>query len=134
MKTGLLVVLAALALVTTGFSGGWHGDGGGWHGGGGWRGGGWSGGGWRGAATTAVAASTPQGIIDGTAAGAGGEAVGTRGGFFRCLSLIRITEGTTVQAMDTAGDMVTVTGTDTDMDDPQTVTITITKRSELLGI
>lgn len=32
MKTGFLAVLAALALVTTGFSGGWHGHGG-WHGG-----------------------------------------------------------------------------------------------------
>jgi|HubBroStandDraft_6_1064221.scaffolds.fasta_scaffold354774_1 hypothetical protein len=33
MKTGFLAVVAALALVTTGFSGGWHGNGGGWHGG-----------------------------------------------------------------------------------------------------
>jgi hypothetical protein len=32
MKTGFLAVLVALALVTTGFSGGWHGKGG-WHGG-----------------------------------------------------------------------------------------------------
>jgi hypothetical protein len=39
-----------------------------------------------------------------------------------------------VQAMDTAQDIVMVTGTDTDKDDLQTVTITITKRSELLGI
>jgi hypothetical protein len=72
----------------------------------------------------------------GTAAGAGGEAAGIRGGSsrFQCLTHIRITEGTTVQAMDTARDMVMVTGTDTDMDDPQTVTITITKRSELLSI
>jgi hypothetical protein len=40
MKTGFLAVLAALALVTTGFSGGWHGHGG-WHGGyrGGYHGG-----------------------------------------------------------------------------------------------
>ena len=34
MKTGFLAVLAALALVTTGFSGGWHGGyRGGYHGG-----------------------------------------------------------------------------------------------------
>jgi hypothetical protein len=32
MKTGFLAVLGALALVTTGFSGGWNGHGG-WHGG-----------------------------------------------------------------------------------------------------
>ena len=44
MKTGLLAVLAAFALVATGFSGGWRGGGGGWHGGGGWRGGGFRGG------------------------------------------------------------------------------------------
>ena len=52
----------------------------------------------------------------------------------RLAARIHITEGTMVQAMDSARDMVTVTGTDTDMDDPPTVTITITKRSELLGI
>ena len=33
MKTGFLAVVVALALATTGFSGGWHGNGGGWHGG-----------------------------------------------------------------------------------------------------
>jgi hypothetical protein len=86
--------------------------------------------------TTAVAATGMQATIDGTAAGVGGEAGGTRGGSFQfqCLTRIHITEGTTVQAMDTARDIVMVTGTDTDMDDLQTVTITITKRSELLGI
>ena len=48
--------------------------------------------GWRMAVeadTTAVAGTGMQATIDGTAAGAGGEAVGTRGGSFRfqCLTL-----------------------------------------------
>jgi hypothetical protein len=64
--------------------------------------------------TTAVAGIGMRGITDGTAAGAGGEAVGIRGGSFRfqCLTHIRITEVTTVQAMGMDMDQVTVTDTE----------------------
>ena len=69
--------------------------------------------------TTAVAGIGMPGIIDGTAAGVGGEVVGTRGGFFRfrCLTLIHITEGTTVQGMGTGMGMDRVTVTDTESSD-----------------
>ena len=42
------------------------------------------------AAITAVASSTPQDIIAGTADGAGGAVAGTRGGCFQSLTLIHI--------------------------------------------
>ena len=126
MKTGLLAVLAALALVTTGFSGGWHGGGGwtamdgggGWHGGGGWRGGGFRGG-YYGRGTTAVAGTGMLATIDGTAVGAGGAAVTTRGGYFRFHGLTRITVITDQvtgmgMAQDTDTGMDRVTATDTE--------------------
>jgi hypothetical protein len=61
--------------------------------------------------TTAVDGTGTQDTIAGTAVGAGGAVVGTRGGLFRCLTLIRITEGTVmVQVMGTG------TEEDTDLD------------------
>jgi L-asparagine transporter-like permease len=71
--------------------------------------------------TTAVVGTGMLATIDGTEAGVGGAAVGTRGGFFRYryLTLIRITAAdTTVQDMDmdrvmgTGMDRVTVTDTE----------------------
>jgi hypothetical protein len=66
--------------------------------------------------TTAVAGTGMLATIAGTAVGVGGAVVGTRGGCFRCLTLIHITEGTTVQAMGMARvtDMARVTVTDTE--------------------
>jgi hypothetical protein len=70
--------------------------------------------------TTAVVGTGMPGTIDGTAAGVGGAAVGIRGGSFRyrCLFLIRITGGITVQdmgmGMGMGMGMDRVTGTDTD--------------------
>jgi len=60
---------------------------------------------------TAVVGTGMLATIAGTAVGAGGEAVGIRGGFFRfqSLTLIRITGGTTVQAMGMDRDTVTDT-------------------------
>jgi hypothetical protein len=68
--------------------------------------------GMAGFAATAVVASTPQGIIDGTAAGVGGAVAGIRGGSFRFQCLTRTTADITVQAMDTDMDRVTVTDTE----------------------
>jgi hypothetical protein len=83
--------------------------------------------------TTAVAGTGMLDTIAGTADGAGGAVGGTRGGLFRCHSLIHITAGTTDPAMgmDTDQDMgmdtARVTGTGTDVDDPNSIQITITK-------
>ena len=73
--------------------------------------------------TTAVDGTGTQDTIAGTAVGAGGAVVGTRGGLFRCLTLIRITEVTdmgrdmaTVQATVMVQVMGTGTEEDTDLD------------------
>ena len=63
------------------------------------------------AATTAVAGTGMLATIDGTAAGAGGAAVTTRGGYFRFLGLTPITV-ITDQDTDTGMDQGTDTGTD----------------------
>ena len=95
MKTGFLAVLAALALVTTGYSGGWHGGGGGWHG----NGGGWHGGSLPRRVLRTPITITPD-IIDLTAVGVGLPVDTIRGGCFRCRCPTRITD-ITVPVMDT---------------------------------
>ena len=71
------------------------------------------------AVTTAVAGTGMLATIDGTAAGAGGAAVTTRGGYFRFHGLTRITVITDQvtgmgMAQDTDTGMDRVTATDTD--------------------
>jgi hypothetical protein len=61
------------------------------------------------AASTAVAGTGMLATIDGTAAGAGGAAVGIRGGCFRFHGLTRIT---VITDQDTGMDQGTATGTD----------------------
>ena len=65
------------------------------------------------AVTTAVAGTGMLATIDGTAAGAGGAAAITRGGYFRFHGLTRITV-ITDQGTDTGMDRATATATDTD--------------------
>jgi hypothetical protein len=101
MKTVFLAVLAALALVTTGYSGGWHGGGGE---------------GSTGAGITDTDSTAPD-IIDSTGVGVGLPVDTIRGGCFRCRCPTRITD-ITVPVMDTdtgmemGTNLATGTGTD----------------------
>ena len=107
MKTGFLAVLAALTLVTTGFSGGWHGNGGGWHGG--YRGGTIE------VGITGTVITAPD-ITDTTVVGVGSPVDIIRGGCFSRRSCqYRFLTLTTVDT-DMGRDTVTVQGMGTDTD------------------